>query len=212
MLPALLAGFPVFGSAQLFGIRCDDSRVAVLAAVSGLMVGMRAGGGLLLNGFISEEFVTLGRLMGLSGFALAVLVFPSFSSLLQIFTRDVNPAHVALASVAALQFLLLRSNNSSLSFIFSPGSVSGPTVLEYIFLGVLLSIGFMASPWRQFASVPIAFFAAMSYFANVMVFEAPVRPWPNPVIAVCCVLICLPFDEAFGRSRSDDGFPRKSHF
>lgn len=204
ILPSLLVVLPVFGSAKIAGFRCSDSRLLVLVSVSALMVGLRSAGGLASYDQSTHDLELLTHLLGLPGFAVSALVFPSFDVLRRLFGAPLNPVHIVLASIAALQFFLLRSSSSPIwSFVFSPGSVSGPNLFEYGFLTVLVAVGFLRTPWRHFAALPLALFSAASFTANVMLSDLPLRPWPNPVTFACCVAILFPLGNAMDRKPLD---------
>lgn len=207
LVPALLALVVATGKAAPFGISAGDSRFAVVAIVSGLFVGIRAVGGLAVVDEFDGAATVLSLLVSLSGFALMAVLWPRGRGTKLIFSRRPHPVHVVLVVVAALQFIVLRESESVFwSFVYSAGSIVGPSVMEYVFLATLVAIGFLADPWRQFAAIPVAVFSFTSFAGNVLLADAPLRPWPNPVVFACCVALMFPLNESLRRGHVE--FPR----
>lgn len=199
-IPALMTLIPVLGPRRFLGIAGDDARWVLMSAMTAFFVAVRSTGALVESAMPDDGLFVLSQLLGLSGYVVVGLSFPWKKSARTWFAETFNPVHIVIASLAALVFLVMRQRDT-FQFLFSPASISGPSALEYVFLAVLVSIGFMRTPWRQFAALPIASFSILSYIANVLFFGVTVRPWPNPVTFACCIALCFPWGAAADERR-----------
>lgn len=200
LVPALFTAIPVIGSRRFLGIFADDDRFVFLSAVTAFFVALRATGALLEPAMPSDGLFVFSQLLGLSGFVVVGLAFPWKKSPRTWFAESFNPLHITIATIAAIVFLIVREREV-LQFLFSPASISGPSTLEYIFLALLVTVGFLRAPWRQFAALPIASFSILSFIANVIFVGGPVRPWPNPVTFACCIALCFPWESSVDPER-----------
>jgi hypothetical protein len=199
-VPALMVLIPLLGHRKVFGIAGDDARFELLAAVTALFVAIRASGALIDSAMPDDGLFVLSQLLGFAGFVVVGISFPWKKAPRSWFAENFNPVHIVIASVAALVFLVMREREI-VQFLFSPASISGPSVLEYLFLAILVSVGFLRAPWRQFVALPIASLSIMSFIANVLFTEGAVRPWPNPVTFACCIALCFPWETAADEKR-----------
>ena len=194
-IPALMTLIPLLGSRKFLGISGDDARFVLLSAVTALFVALRSTGALLEPSLPDDGYFILSQILGLAGFVVVGISFPWKKSARSWFAESFHPVHIAVASLAAVVFLVMRERGSA-QFLFSHASISGPSVFEYVFLAVLVSVGFLRAPWRQFVALPIASFSIMSFIANVLFAEGPVHPWPNPVTFACCIALCFPWESS----------------
>ena len=193
-LPALMVAIPLLGERKFLGIVASDARFTVLSSVTAFFVALRATGALADGDFPHESQFVLSQLIGLLGFAVLGITFPWKKPVRSWFAEDFNPVHISMASLGAITFVALRNSNTW-QFIFSPASISGPSILEYVFLALLVAAGFMASPWRQFVAISIGSLSILSFTANVLFLDGPIRPWPNPVTFACCLALCFPWQD-----------------
>lgn len=200
LIPALMTAIPVLGARRFLGIFADDARFVLLSSISAFFVALRAIGALIEPSMPNDGLFVFSQLLGMMGFAVVGLTFPWRKPIRTWFAEPLNPVHISVAMIATIVFLVMREQEVS-QFLFSPGSISGPTALEYVFLIVLACIGFLRSPWRQFAALPIASFSILSYLANVLFSDGPIRPWPNPVTFACCIALCFPWESAVDPER-----------
>jgi hypothetical protein len=199
-VPALMVLIPLLGHRKFLGIAGDDARFELLAAVTALFVAIRASGALIDSAMPDDGLFVLSQLLGFAGFVVVGISFPWKKAPRSWFAENFNPVHIVIASVAALVFLVMREREI-VQFLFSPASISGRSVLEYLFLAILVSVGFLRAPWRQFVALPIASLSIMSFIANVLFTEGAVRPWPNPVTFACCIALCFPWETAADEKR-----------
>lgn len=194
-VPALMVLIPLLGNRKFLGIAGNDARYQILAIVAALFVSIRSSGALMESLMPQDGLFLLSQLLGLAGFVVVGISFPWKKEPRSWFAESFNPVHIVVASVAAFVFIVLRES-SVIQFIFSPASISGRTSLEYVFLAILVSVGFLRSPWRQFVAIPIATFSILSYVANVLFTDGSVYPWPNPVTFACCIALCFPWESS----------------
>ena len=212
-LPALLVIAPRMIPSHLRGSGAPDARLSLMASVSGLLVGCRSLSGLIGSydfGFSMNRggLYEVGLGLGLAGFAVFALNITWNKGLKLMFTAPTNPIAPIAGILAASVFLWCRYALYTGNFVFSPASVSGPTDFEFIFLIALVAAGFMKTPFRQSVAFVLGTFSILSFLANVLISDAPLRPWPNPVTFACCVVMLFPFNE-FG-SKESVPFPRVS--
>lgn len=199
-VPALMVLVPLLGHRKFLGIAGNDARFELLAAITALFVAIRASGALIDSAMPDDGLFVLSQLLGFAGFVVVGISFPWKKAPRSWFAENFNPVHIVIASVAAIVFLVMREREI-VQFLFSPASISGPSALEYLFLAILVSVGFMRAPWRQFVALPIASLSILSFLANVLFTDGPVRPWPNPVTFACCVALCFPWETAADETR-----------
>ena len=199
-VPALMTLIPVLGTRKFLGIAGDDARWVFLSAVTAFFVALRSTGAFFESAMPDDGLFVLSQVLGLAGYVVVALSFPWNKTPRSWFAETFNPVHIAISSLAATVFLVMREREV-FQFLFSPASISGPSALEYVFLAVLVTIGFMRAPWRQFAALPIASFSILSYIANVLFFDVSVRPWPNPVTFACCIALCFPWESSVDDKR-----------
>lgn len=204
LIPSLLVLVVAVGSRMAFGFHPDDSRIKVVGAIAAFFVALRAVSGLRVVSEIDRAAVLLSLLLGLTGFAVAGLLFAQGTALKNGFTKAPKPVHVVLVAVAALQFVVLRQlRNTEFNFVFSAGSIVGPSPTEYLFLAVLIGSAFLVEPLRQVGLLTVAAFSLASYCANAVLWGGPIMPWPNPVIVACCVFAMLPWNDAWSRQKRE---------
>jgi hypothetical protein len=194
LLPALIVAIPLLGERKLLGLVVSDDRFVLVSAVAALLVALRAADALIEGWYSDQGLVVLSQLIGMLGFAVVGVSFPWKKPFRSWFAEDLNPVHVSLAVVAALSFLAAR-NLAEWQFIFSPASLTGNSIFEWVFIALLVATGFMASPWRNCVAIPIGVFSILSFVANALLAEGTIRPWPNPVTFACCVALCFPWEE-----------------
>jgi hypothetical protein len=199
-IPAMMTVIPLLGSRRFLGISGDDARFVFLSAITAFFVALRSVGAMLEPAMPSDGLFVFSQVLGLAGFVVVGVSFPWKKPLRTWFAVNYNPVHITIATVAAIVFLVMRERDV-LQFLFSPASISGPSVLEYIFLALLVAVGFLRAPWRQFAALPIASFSILSFIANVLFVGGPLRPWPNPVTFACCIALCFPWESAVDDTR-----------
>ena len=200
LLPALIVAIPLLGERKFLGLVVSDDRFALVSAVAALLVALRAADALIEGWYSDQGLVVLSQLIGILGFVVVGVSFPWKKPFRSWFAEDLNPVHVSLAVVAALTFLAAR-NLTDWQFIFSPASMTGNSIFEWVFIVLLVATGFMVSPWRNCVAIPIGVFSILSFVANVLLADGTVRPWPNPVTFACCVALCFPWEDMSDQSR-----------
>ncbi len=200
LLPALIVAIPLLGERKFLGLVVSDDRFVLVSAVAALLVALRAADALIEGWYSDQGLVVLSQLIGLLGFAVVGVSFPWKKPFRSWFAEDTNPVHVSIAVVATLSFLAAR-NLAEWQFIFSPASLTGSSILEWVFLALLVATGFMASPWRNCVAIPIGVFSILSFVANALLTEGTIRPWPNPVTFACCIALCFPWEEMADEGR-----------
>ena len=194
LIPALMVCIPIIGEKRLAGIKGIDARYAVLATVTAMFVALRAVGALVDGNMPIDSFFRFSQILGIAGFVVVGVSFPWGKSSRSWFVETFNPVHIGLSCSAALVFFICRVTYDN-QFFLSAGSISGPSIFEYAFIALLISIGFLRSPWRQFVAISIGQLSILSFAGNVIFFNGPIRPWPNPVVFACCLALCFPVED-----------------
>lgn len=200
VLPTLLVIAPRLVPSHRRGFGAADARLALVSAVGGLLVGCRSLAALIDTydyGFVMHRqgVYVVGLGLGLAGFAVFGLNITWSRGLTSMFVAPTNPVAPIAAILAAGVFLWCRYALELGNFAFSPASISGSTALELVFVTVLVAGGFLRSPYRQPVAFVLGIFSILSFLANVLISDAPLRPWPNPVTFACCIVMLFPFDE-----------------
>ena len=213
VLPAFLMVAPRLVPRGHRGASETDARLVLVGAMSGLLVGLRSLAALVDTydyGFALEQqgLFVAGLTLGLAGFAVFALSIPWGTGLTGLFASPSNPVAPMAGILAVVVFLWTRYSNEWVQFVFSPASISGPTVLEWAFLAALALAGFLRTPYRQPVAFVLGTFSILSFLANVIVTGGPLRPWPNPVTFACCIAMLYPFNDVTSRDRV--GFPSRS--
>ena len=194
LLPAWIVAIPVLGERKFLGLVVSDDRFVLISAVAALLVALRASDALMEGWYSDQGLVVLSQLIGILGFAVVGFSFPWKKPFRSWFAEDVNLVHVSISVVAALSFLAAR-NLADQQFIYSPASLTGTSMLEWVFIVLLVTTGFMVSPWRNCVAIPIGVFSILSFVANVILTDGTINPWPNPVTFACCVALCFPWED-----------------
>jgi len=194
LIPALMVCIPVIGEKRLAGIRGIDARYALLSTVTAMFVALRAVGALVDGNMPIDSFFRFSQILGIAGFVVVGMSFPWGKSSRSWFVETFNPVHIGLSCSAALVFFVCRVTYDN-QFFLSAGSISGPSIFEYVFIALLISTGFLRSPWRQFVAISIGQLSILSFAGNVIFFNGPIKPWPNPVVFACCLALCFPVED-----------------